>query len=101
MRCEYLNVPTKPFVSPNNKNENNNSLNVKSAFNLRTSENRNYISYVSKRLENNCSGVNKNYINKDDNSCNTPRKLGVNNPLRIFVEQLNINSKRNKFTSRL
>ena len=82
MLCEYLNVPTKPFVSPNNKNENNNSLNVKSAFNLRTSENR-------------------NYINKDDNSCNTPRKLGVNNPLRIFVEQLNINSKRNKFTSRL
>ena len=101
MLCEYLNVPTKLFISPNNKNENNNSLNIKNAFNLRTSENRNYISYASKRLENNCSGVNKNYINKDDNSCNTPRKLGVNNPLRIFVEQLNINSKRNKFTSRL
>ena len=43
------------------------------------------------------SVVNKNGINKNVNSCNTLQKLRVNNPLRIIVEQLNINSIRNKF----
>ena len=48
-------------------------------------------------LESNCSGVNKNDINKNDNSCNTVRKLRVNNPLRTIVGQLNISSIRNTF----
>ena len=40
--------------------------------------------------------VNKNDINKSDNSCNTRQKPRVSNPLRIVVGQLNINSIRNK-----
>ena len=65
--------------------------------NLRTSEIPNYVTYEGKHLESNCSGVNKNSINKNDNFCNTLQKLIVNNPLRIIVGQLNINSIRNKF----
>ena len=48
-----------------------------------------------KRLDNNCSGVNKTDINKDVNSCNTLQKLRVNILLIIIVGQLNINSTRN------
>ena len=58
----------------------------------------NYITHGGKHLENNCSGVNKHGIkNKNDHSCNTLQKLRVNNPLRIIVGQLNINSIRNKY----
>ena len=64
---------------------------------MRTSEIPNYVTYEGKHLESNCSGVNKNSINKDDNFCNTLQKLGANNPLRIIVGQLNINSIREKF----
>ena len=56
-----------------------------------------FIGYEGKHLESNCSGVNKNGINKNDSSCNTLHKLRVNNSLRIIVGQLNINSRRNKF----
>ena len=69
----------------------------KNICNLRTSEIPNYVAYEGKHLESNCSGVNKNSINKNDNFCNTLQKLRVNNPLRIIVGQLNINSIRNKF----
>ena len=69
----------------------------RNTFNLRTSEITNYITYGGKHLENNCSAVNKNDINKNDNSCNTLQKLRVNNPLRIIAGQLNISSIRNKF----
>ena len=48
--------------------------------NLRTSDISNYITYESKHLESNCSDVNKNGINKNDNSCNTLQKLRANNP---------------------
>ena len=41
-------------------------------------------------MESNCSGVNKNDINKNDNSCSGLPKLRVNNPLRMIVGQLNI-----------
>ena len=69
----------------------------KNICNLRTSEIPNYVSYEGKHFEGNCSGVNKKRINKNDNFYNTRQKLRVNNPLRIIVEQLNINSLRNKF----
>ena len=55
---EHLYAPTKPFISPSN------SLNNKNTFNLKTSEIPNYITYVGKYLENNCSVVTKNDINK-------------------------------------
>ena len=48
--------------------------------NLRTSEIPNCITYEDKRLESNCSGVNKNGMNKIDNFCNTLQKLRVSNP---------------------
>ena len=88
---EHLNVPTKPYISPSK------SLNKKKLCNLKTSEIPNYVTYEGKHLESNCSGVNKNSIYKNDNFCNTLQKLRVNNPLRIIVGQLNINSIRNKF----
>ena len=75
----------------------NKSLNKKNICNLRTSEIPNCVTYECKHLESNCSGVNKNGINKNDNFCNTLQKPRVNNPLRIIVGQLNINSIRNKF----
>ena len=55
------------------------------------------LSLEGKHLESNGPGVNKNSINKNDNFCNTLQKLRVNNPLRIIVGQLNMNSIRNKF----
>ena len=65
---------------------------------LRTSVIPNYVNHGGKHLENNCSGVNKHDIkNKNDHSCNILQKLRVNNPLRIIVGQLNINSIRNKY----
>ena len=57
--------------------------------------------YEGKQLESNCSGVSKNGINKNDNFCKTLQKLRVNNPLRIIVGQLNINSIRNKSDANL
>ena len=42
--------------------------------NLRTSEIPNYVTYEGKHPESNCSGVNKNSINKNDNFCNTLQK---------------------------
>ena len=64
---------------------------------LRTFEIPNYVTYGGKHLESNCSGVNKDDINKNDNSCKTFQKIRVNNSLRIIVSQMNINSIRNKF----
>ena len=87
---KYLNVPTKLYVSPSK------SLNEKNICNLRNSEIPNYVTYEGKHLESNCSRVNKNGINKNDNSCNTLQKLRVNNPLIIIVGQLNINCIRKK-----
>ena len=55
-----------------------------------TSKIPNYITYEGKHMESNCSGVNKNDINKNDNSCSGLPKLRVNNPLRMIVGQLNI-----------
>ena len=88
---DHLNVPTKPYISPSK------SLNKKNICNLRTSEISNYLTYERQHLESNCSGVNKNSINKNGNLCNTLQKLRINIPLRIIVGQLNINSVRNKF----
>ena len=90
---EHLNVPTKPYISPSK------SLNKKSIRNVRASEIPNSvtsITYEGKHLESNCCGINKNCINKNDNIWNTLQKLRVNNPLRIVVGQLNINSIRKK-----
>ena len=66
-------------------------------FDISVSEISNYITYGGKHLKNSCSGVNKNDVNNNDNSCNTLQKLRFNNPLRIIVGQLNINSARSKF----
>ena len=88
-------MPTKRHISPSN------SLNNKNTINLRTSEIPNYITYGGKHHENNCSGLTKNDIYKNYISCNTPQKLRVNNSLRTTVGQLNMNSTRNKFGSRL
>ena len=85
-----LECTTKPYISPSK------SLKKKKICNLRTSEIPNYLTSKSKHLESNCSGVNKNGINKNDNSCNTLQKLRVNNALRIIVGQLNINFITNK-----
>ena len=87
---EHLNVPTKPWISPSKR------LNKKNICNLRTSEIPNNVIYEGKQLESNCSVANKSGIDKTDNSCNTLRKLRVNNPLRIFVGELNINSIKKK-----
>ena len=87
---EHLNVPTKPYISTSK------SLNKKNICNLRTSEILNYITCEGKHLENNCSDLSKNRINKNENSGNTLQKPTANNPLRINVGQLNINSLRNK-----
>ena len=86
-----MNVPTKPYISPSK------SLNKKNICNLRTSGIPNYITHEGEPLESNCSSVNKNGINKIDNSCNTLQKLRVNNPLRIIVGQLNISSIKSNF----
>ena len=74
-----MNVPTKPYISPSK------SLNQKTICILTTSEIPNYITYESKHLEGNCSGVNKNGTNKNHSFCNTLQKLRVNNPLRIIA----------------
>ena len=66
-------------------------------FNLTTFEILNYITYEGKHLENNCSRVNKNSINENNNFCNTLQNFRVKNPLKIIVGQLNINAIRNKF----
>ena len=87
---EHLNVPTKPCISPSKR------LNKKNICNLRTSEIPNNVIYEGKRLESNCSVVNKNGIDKTGNSCNTLQKLRVKNSLRIFVGELNINSIKKK-----
>ena len=68
-----------PYISPSN------TLNKRNTFNSRTTKIQDYKNYGGKHLENSCSGVNKNYINKNNNSGNTLQKLRVNNPLRIIV----------------
>ena len=88
---EQLNAFAKRYISPSK------SLNKKHICYLKTFEIPNSITYEGKHPESNCSGVKKNGINKNDNSCNTLQKLRVNNPLRIVAGQLNISSTRNKF----
>ena len=88
---EQLNAFAKRYISPSK------SLNKKHICYLKTFEIPNSITYEGKHLESNCSGVKKNGINKNHNSCNTLQKLRVNNLLRIVAGQLNISSTRNKF----
>ena len=83
-------MPAWPYISPSN------SLNDKNTIILIISKIPICIAYGAKYHANNCFGVNKNDINKNDNSCNTLQKIRVNNPLKIVVGQLSINSARNK-----
>ena len=84
-------MPAKPCTSQSK------CLNNKTIISLKIFKIPVCIVYGDKYHGNNCPGVNNNDINKNDNSCNTLQKIKVNNPLIIFVGNLNINTIRNKF----
>ena len=84
LKCTY-----KSYISPSESLNKNIYIYI---CNLRTSEIPKYVTYEGKHLESKSSGVNKNVINKGDNSCNTLQKLRVNNPLSVIFGQLKISS---------